>query len=46
MYGKYGKNIVKILMSYIFRVVSLTLRTKHLYTSLFIIIIVIRKKLE
>ena len=32
-------------MSYDFRVVSLNLRTKHLYTSMCIILIVIRKNL-
>ena len=33
-------------MSYDFRVVSLNLRTKHLYTSMCIILIVIRKNLS
>ena len=33
-------------MSYDFRVVSLILRTKHLYTSMCIILIVIRKNLS
>ena len=33
-------------MSYYFRVVSLNLRTKHLYTSMCIILIVIRKNLS
>ena len=33
-------------MSYDFRVVSLNLRTKHLYTSMCILLIVIRKNLS